>query len=101
MKKKSVHRRWIYSVLLLVGLSMQAPAQSIIGYYSGRSKQFRSYPTDKCSHIVFSFLHLRGNRLHVDNHLDTLAIRGLVALKKKHPSLKILLSLGGWGGCET
>ena len=25
----------------------------------------------------------------------------MVALKKKYPSLKILVSLGGWGGCET
>jgi chitinase len=102
MKKNSVrYSHWIYSVIILVGFSIQVPAQSIIGYYSGKSKQYRSYPTDKCSHIIFSFLHLRGSRLHVDNRSDTLAIRALVALKKKQPSLKILLSLGGWGGCET
>ena len=28
-------------------------------------------------------------------------IEQMVALKKGHPQLKVMLFLGGWGGCET
>jgi len=31
---------------------------------------------------------------------DTQVIQRMVAMKQKNPDLKVLLSLGGWGGCE-
>jgi len=37
----------------------------------------------------------------VDSDDDTETIRHLVSLKKRNPSLKIILSLGGWGGCKA
>jgi len=39
--------------------------------------------------------------LTVGSRSDSLTIHTLVGLKKKNPSLQILLSLGGWGGCKT
>jgi len=53
------------------------------------------------THIIFSFLHLKGNLLTVDNKQDSLTIQHLVKLKKKTQKLKIILSLGGWEGCYT
>jgi chitinase len=72
----------------------------VIAYYSGDEKQLEQYPLEKLTHIIFSFCHLKGNRLHVDHARDTATIRALVAARKRNPSLKVMLSLGGWGGCE-
>ena len=74
---------------------------SVIGYYSGDAARLGEYPVEKLTHIIFSFCHLEGNRLRVSTLRDTLTIRQLVALKSRNPSLKVILSLGGWGGCET
>jgi len=74
---------------------------AVIGYYAGRSTGVDSFPTDKLTHIIFSFCHLKGNRLDANNARDTATIQKLVGLKEKHPQLKVILSLGGWGGCKT
>ncbi len=73
---------------------------SVIAYYSGDSKTIEHYPVEKLTHIIYSFCHLRGNKLSVDNAGDSATIKKIVSLKKRNPGLKVLLSLGGWGGCE-
>ena len=73
---------------------------SVIAYYSGNSKTIDNYPVGKLTHIIYSFCHLKGNRLNVDNKDDSATIKKLVSLKKNNSKLKVLLSLGGWGGCE-
>lgn len=77
------------------------PDVAIIAYYSGDSTTFKKYPADKLTHIIYSFLHLKGNALAFDNPQDRATVKALVALKAKNPRLRIVLSLGGWGGCET
>jgi chitinase len=74
---------------------------AVIGYYAGRSTAIDSFPTRELTHIIFSFCHLNGNLLYVSNASDTATIQKLVALKQTHPELKVILSLGGWGGCKT
>lgn len=73
----------------------------VIAYYSGGPEEADQFRADQLTHIIYSFLHLRGNALEVDNATDSLTLRKLVALKQKNPKLKVVLSLGGWGGCET
>lgn len=84
-------------------VTAQQPAQKIavIAYYSGDAEHIDAYPVEKLTHIIYSFCHLKGNELNVDNKKDSLTIQHLVGLKQRNPSLKIILSLGGWGGCET
>ena len=42
-----------------------------------------------------------GNQLAVNAEQQREDIRSLVALKETYPELKVLVALGGWGGCET
>jgi len=74
---------------------------AVLGYYAGRSTAIDSFPTGKLTHIIFSFCHLNGNRLSIINARDSATLVTLVALKTKHPGLKVIVSLGGWGGCKT
>lgn len=75
---------------------------AVIAYYAGKNlAEIDSFSAEKLTHIIFSFCHLKENRLHVDNATDTAIIQKLVSLKKINPSVKVMLSLGGWGGCKT
>lgn len=73
----------------------------VIAYYMGDGSDLGRYNFNQLTHIIYSFLHLQGNQLGFDSAKDQQAMRKLVALKQTYPHLKVLLSLGGWGGCET
>lgn len=75
---------------------------AVIAYYAGRNpSQIDSFSIEKLTHIIFSFCHLKGNRLNVDNAVDSAVIQKMVSLKSRNPDLKVILSLGGWGGCAA
>lgn len=95
--------------ITLSAISFSASAQTgknkkeiaVIAYYAGNPNRIDSFEVEKLTHIIFCFSHLSGNKLHIGSARDTLAIQKMVALKSRNPKLKIILSLGGWGGCET
>ncbi len=92
-------------ILLLIGCySSQLYAQqndiAIIAYYAGNAENIDAHPVEKLTHLIYSFCHLKGNRLAVDDANDSLTIRHLVSLKARNPKLKVMLALGGWGGCK-
>jgi chitinase len=92
------------SILLLVSINSEAQKTNnftVTAYFFGGPEKVDSVAADKLTHIIFSFCHLTGNKLTVDNDKDAATIKKLVGLKKRNPSLKVLLSLGGWGGCKT
>jgi chitinase len=91
----------LLALLSLNSSQAQEKKFNIIAYYAGGPEKVDSLPAQKLTHIIYSFCHLSGNKLVVDNRNDSLTIQKLVGLKSINPNLKILLSLGGWGGCET
>lgn len=98
---------WVATALAIAGCT-GAPAKhstpndfAVIAYFSGNGSEAEKYSLEKLTHVIFSFLHLQGNRLAVDHASDDSTIQRLVLLKQKYPRLKVMLALGGWGGCET
>jgi len=74
----------------------------VIGYFGGRASMIDSFPLEKLTQVIFSFTHLKGNRMSIGNARDSAALQKLVNYKKtKYPALKVIVSLGGWTGCYT
>jgi len=87
-------------VFLSISVSLaQNRSMKVIGYFSGSAQEVDNVEAQKLTHIIFSFCHLKGSQLIVDSKNDSITITKLVALKKANPQLKVMLSLGGWGGC--
>ncbi|AOW09171.1 glycoside hydrolase family 18 protein [Flavobacterium gilvum] len=96
-------RKIILTFFLIIScLSLQAQKSknfSVLAYYTGDDKQIDNFEIEKLTHIIYSFCHLKDGKLNVDNANDSITIKHLVSLKARNPQLKIMLSLGGWGGC--
>ncbi len=92
----------LFSVTVKSYSQLVAPGYdfAVIAYCHGAPDDLEAYPVDQLTHIIYSFLHLDGNRLVAGEH-DSIAITKLMGLKVRNPQLKIILSLGGWGGCPT
>jgi chitinase len=72
----------------------------IIAYYYGSASPLDNYDITKVTHIISCFGQLNGNRFQVTG-TDSITILKMVALKKKNPQLKVIVSLGGGRGCKT
>ena len=73
---------------------------SIMAYYFPHRGDFHpeTLPLDKLTHIIFSFTEVIGNEMKFENDSSGLMLKALVAEKKKHPHLKVMIACGGWGG---
>ena len=74
---------------------------AVMAYYTGEPATLDAQSASQLTHIIYSFFHLDGNRLNRPTPKDSAALAYLTSLRKDHPELKIMFSLGGWGGCES
>lgn len=74
---------------------------AVVAYYTGDGKDLQRYDFNKLTHIIYSFVYLEGDRLSFSSPDSVAAYQRVVALKEQYPHLKVMLALGGWGGCET
>lgn len=79
--------------------AQRATDYKIIAYYMGSGDKIKEYPIDKLTHIIYSFVRIKGDTLTVANAEQEESLKQIVALKEKYPSLKVMVSIGGWGGC--
>lgn len=96
----------LFIALFFISCTGQLPKQEhdkfrIVGYYSSATIPIDSFEIEKLTHLIFCFGRLEGNRLHINNATDSATIQRMVQLKSRNPEMKVMLSLGGWGGCET
>jgi chitinase len=90
----------LFSVLLLqLTAFSQQKNYKVIAYYTGNGETIKQYPVKELTHIIYSFLKLQNDTLTFANDDQRHIVEQLVDLKKENPSLKIMVSLGGWGGC--
>lgn len=89
------------SLLILSQQSFAQNQKAVIAYYSGSPEKLDSFDAKQITHIIYCFGHLQGNRIKIRSNRDTLIIQKMVALKSQNPVLKVLVSLGGWGGCKN
>jgi chitinase len=73
---------------------------SVIAYAHGDMRAVNLHHPEKLSQVIYCFLHLRNGLLALSDPRDSTSIAQLVGLKARYPHLKVILSLGGWGGCS-
>ncbi|MBC3787511.1 glycoside hydrolase family 18 protein [Spirosoma utsteinense] len=93
--------------LLFASLSLVGRAQSvnrkpvIIGYVTDKGWTTDQIDASKLTHINYAFaVPAADGKLAPLTSLDSLNLSRLTSLRNSNKELKILISIGGWGGCK-
>jgi chitinase len=101
MKKNLILPCFILAAFLF---SCTRPVQDkgirIMAYYFPHWGNFHpeTLPLNKLTHIIFSFTEVIGNEMKFPDDTTAMMMKGLIAERKKHPNLKVMVACGGWGG---
>ena len=100
-----------FMALATLRCSSQQPvatrSPALIGYYAGNGDRLEDYRVEQLTHLIWCFGHLEGDSMFVApgnviaGSVSGKVISTMVGFKQRNPELKVLLSFGGWGGCET
>ena len=82
-------------------LAQSQKPYKVIAYYTGSSDAICRFPVQKLTHIIYSFLRFQNDTLGFFNEQQRYSLQQLAMLKKEDPKLKIMVSIGGWGGCAS
>jgi chitinase len=92
------------SLVILTVISCKSPVSDkgvkIMAYYFPHWGSFHpeTLSLDKLTHIIFSFTEVIDNEMKFKNDSTGIMLEKLVAEKKKHSNLKVMIACGGWGG---
>ena len=107
-----LHARLLFSKSLLIGLGAllfcptlrgqeaKSPTNdlNVMAYYVPEQPYHpETLPLDKLTHIIFSFSRVIDGEVGFGDEQAGEKLRLLVAQKKNHPHLKVMLACGGWG----
>ena len=73
-------------------------AQRVVGYYAGWNREYTpdKIPADKLTHVNYAFATIKEGEIFSRGGDET--FRQFQAIKQKHPRIRTLISIGGWGG---
>ena len=76
----------------------EAPRPAVIAYVFPRDRVLESSEirADKLTHVNFAFANVVGGRVVEGSPRDAENLRVLTGLRRDHPHLRILVSVGGW-----
>jgi chitinase len=72
----------------------------VMAYYVAPSENYQpeALPLEKLTHIIYSFTEVIDNEMKFKHKGHSERLHKLVAQKKQHPHLKVMIACGGWGG---
>ncbi|MEO8589677.1 MAG: glycosyl hydrolase family 18 protein [Flavobacteriales bacterium] len=100
---RSISSTLIGVLLAVSGMAQERPPGEVpvlIGYYAGNGDGLEEYRIEQLTHLIWCFGHLQGDSMMVAPEQGAIIGR-MMALKERNPGMKVLMSLGGWGGCST
>jgi chitinase len=74
----------------------------IVGYVFAPDEAIRpdQIAAEKLTHVNYAFVELRGGRLVAGGEHDAANLAVLTGLRRTHPRLRVLVSVGGWTGSK-
>jgi len=91
----------LFALPLHAQTSGHAEHVRVLGYFSGTAAEAVKQDVSGLTHVVYCFAHLHEREMILKNTAEAEILQTLVAKKKEYPALKVMIALGGWGGCET